>query len=132
MFEVIMLLAFLWAATSQLLPRKPVTTRGSCKGKGRLEKTKKALISLQVKRSGKRPAKIKGRDHSYAHAADQRPHNSPHPVQDWSPRHSSSPTCPVRHHPPIPVMMIPVEFCPALQHHSLKVSDHCPVQVEAT
>ena len=66
MFEIIMLLAFLYAATSQLLPAKTVTTRPPLNKKTR-GASRLSICKLQTRR--KILAKIKSRSHSYADAA---------------------------------------------------------------
>ena len=72
MFEIIMLLAFLYAATSQLLPARTVTTRPPISKKRQSIKGKRSALhrstsSYQATRET--PAKIKSRSHSYANAA---------------------------------------------------------------
>jgi len=67
MFEIIMLLAFLWAATSQLLPRNHggdwLKSRKATHGK------KQQTLQRSTKRSGEPRVNAKSRNCNYAHAA---------------------------------------------------------------
>ena len=69
MFEIIMLFAFLWAATSQLLPGKRVTTRVSCRKTGPDKKDRKRHLHAASQKTEKKPVKAKSRNHNYACAA---------------------------------------------------------------
>ncbi len=68
MFEIIMLLAFLWAATSQLLPRNHagdwLKSRKTTHGKKNQQK-----LQRSTKRSGEPRVNAKSRNCNYAHAA---------------------------------------------------------------
>ena len=63
MFEIIMLFAFLYAATCQLFPERPVTTRSPSNRKSRPGKKKGNSVSLAKLR---KPVK---KSRNYAHAA---------------------------------------------------------------
>jgi len=72
MFEIIMLFAFLYAATCQLLPEKTVTTGAPLPKKSRPDRKEPSSSRPLVQRhqsKRKSPAKEKSRSHSYAHAA---------------------------------------------------------------
>ncbi len=72
MFEIIMLFAFLCAATCQAFPERPVATNPPSHRKKRLGKmTSKALRPPTQKHqtSPTTLAKVKSRNHSYARAA---------------------------------------------------------------
>jgi hypothetical protein len=66
MFEIIMLFAFLYAATCQLFPERAVTTRLPSKRKSRPGKKRNNSMAPSMPR---KPAKAKSRSHHYAHAA---------------------------------------------------------------
>ncbi len=67
MFEMIMLLAFLWAATSQLLPRKQANNR--LEGKEPHDKKNQPSLQRATKKSAEPRVKAKPRNGHYAHAA---------------------------------------------------------------
>jgi hypothetical protein len=72
MFEIIMLFAFLYAATCQLLPAKTVMTRPPQSKKNRSSKEKRVAARLSVRKdqaTQSLSAKRKSRSHSYADAA---------------------------------------------------------------
>ncbi len=72
MFEITMLFAFLFAATCQLLPERPATTRTPLPRKNRFGKEGGDSLRLEVQKGHAAQAlslKIKSRNHSYAHAA---------------------------------------------------------------
>ena len=72
MFEIIMLFAFLYAATCQLFPEEQAPTSSSSNKNCRPGKAKKSSLQrLPQKRRGaqKKPVKVKCRNHNYAHAA---------------------------------------------------------------
>ena len=73
MFEAIMLLAFLYAATCQLFPEKPDATSGSPRGRKSLSgKEKTGLLRLSLLKhqtTQKIPAKAKNRSFNYARVA---------------------------------------------------------------
>ena len=64
MFEIIMLFAFLYAATCQFLPERPETTRTPLHKNSRPHKERGRMLRMD-----QTPAKVKSRSHSYAHAA---------------------------------------------------------------
>jgi hypothetical protein len=66
MFEIIMLFAFLYAATCQLFPERPAATSLPSKKRSQPGKKKSNSVSPSLPR---KPAKAKGRSHHYAHAA---------------------------------------------------------------
>ncbi len=68
MFEIIMLFAFLWAATSQLLPRNH--TGNWLKGrKATHDKKNPHNLKRATKKSGEPRINAKSRNCNYAHAA---------------------------------------------------------------
>lgn len=72
MFEIIMLFAFMYAATCQLLPERPATTKSSSDKRSRPGKGKSYSLHLPTKKhrtTQKTSAKAKRRSHSYAHVA---------------------------------------------------------------
>lgn len=68
MFEIIMLLAFLWAATSQFLPREQ-TNNGLEGRKAAHGKKNQQNLQRPAKRSGEPEVNLKSRNCNYAHAA---------------------------------------------------------------
>ncbi len=66
MFEVIMLFAFLYAATCQLFPERPTRTRAPINKKSLQSSKRRVLLH---KSAQQRSVKTKSRSHSYAHAA---------------------------------------------------------------
>ena len=69
MFEIILLFAFLLAATSQLLPSKQTRNRLTARKKGRYKKKQRELLQPTAKRLEKKMANAKRRNHDYAYAA---------------------------------------------------------------
>jgi len=72
MFEIIMLFAFLYAATCQLLPERTVTTRPPQSKKDQTGKREKSATHFPINKdqaTRRIPPKIKSRSHSYADAA---------------------------------------------------------------
>ena len=69
MFEIIMLFAFLLAATSQLLPSKPARNRLTARKKGRGKKKQRELLQQTAKRLEKNMGNAKRRNRDYAYAA---------------------------------------------------------------
>ena len=69
MFEIIMLFAFLLAATSQLLPCKHAGNRLTTRKTDHGKKKQRELLQQSVKRSGKNPGNAKRRNRDYAYAA---------------------------------------------------------------
>ena len=91
MFEIIMLFAFLYAATCQLFPKEPATRRSSSKKGYRPREAKNSVFNLptqnclpsknrlrsqdhgatqkKLSKTQKKSLKTKGRSHSYADAA---------------------------------------------------------------
>ena len=72
MFEIIMLFAFLYAATCQLLPAKTVATRPPLSKKNHSSKEKSIAARLAIRKyqaTQSPSAKRKSRSHSYADAA---------------------------------------------------------------
>jgi hypothetical protein len=69
MFEIILLFAFLLAATSQLLPSKQARNRLTARKKGRCKKKQRELLQPTAKRLEKKMANAKRRNHDYAYAA---------------------------------------------------------------
>lgn len=66
MFEFIMLFAFLYAASCQLFPKRPVATKTQSGGKKHLVDRTTAGRHREVRQS---PLKRKSRSHEYARAA---------------------------------------------------------------
>jgi hypothetical protein len=69
MFEIIMLLAFLWAASSQLIPHDQAESKASLKKSGRAKRVKSLPLQQPSEKSGKKSIKAKNRSHNYAYAA---------------------------------------------------------------
>ena len=69
MFEIIMLFAFLLAATSQLLPGKHATNSMTARKTDHGKKKQRELLQKAAKRSEKNRGKAKRRDRDYAYAA---------------------------------------------------------------
>ena len=69
MFEIIMLFAFLLAATSQLLPGKHASNRLTAKKTGHGKKDQNESVQKPAKRSGKSLLNAKRRNRNYAVAA---------------------------------------------------------------
>ena len=68
MFEVIMLFAFLYAATCQFLPKRPATTRTPLHKNSRPHKERGRMLRMSAQKD-QTPVKVKSRSHNYAHAA---------------------------------------------------------------
>ncbi len=69
MFEIIMLFAFLLAATSQLLPGKHTSNRLAARKTDHGNKKQRELLQQPAKRSGINLGNAKRRNHNYAYAA---------------------------------------------------------------
>ena len=72
MFEVIMLFAFLYAATCQLFPEEPSATKSPSKKRYKSRESKNDIFRLSSKNhraTQKKSSKTKSRSHSYADAA---------------------------------------------------------------
>ena len=69
MFEIIMLFAFLLAATSQLLPDKHTSNSMTARKTDHGKKKQREILQLSAKRSGTNPGKAKRRNRDYAYAA---------------------------------------------------------------
>jgi hypothetical protein len=69
MFEIIMLIAFLMAGTSQLLPDKQVGDKMTFKKTGHGKKNQPEQLQQRTKRSEKKRGKAKRRNRDYAYAA---------------------------------------------------------------
>jgi hypothetical protein len=66
MFEIIMLFAFLYAATCQLFPERSAKARAPINKKSLPNRKKRILMHRSTKQHS---VKTKSRSHSYAHAA---------------------------------------------------------------
>jgi len=69
MFEIIMLFAFLLAATSQLLPRKHTSNRLAAGKTDQGKKKQREPLQQPAKRLEKNRGNAKRRDHDYVYAA---------------------------------------------------------------
>ena len=69
MFEIIMLFAFLLAATSQLLPGKHASSRLTARKTGQGKKKPRGLLQKAAKRSEQNRGNEKRRHRDYAYAA---------------------------------------------------------------
>ncbi|GEM_PF-5734942 len=78
MFEIIMLFAFMYAATCQLFPEETATTRSSSKEKYQPREAKNRAFNLPLQShlpsqnhgsTQKKISKTRSRNHSYADAA---------------------------------------------------------------
>jgi hypothetical protein len=69
MFEIIMLFAFLLAATSQLLPSKHASNRLTARKTGHGKKKQRDPLQQAAKRSEKNRGNAKRRNRDYAYAA---------------------------------------------------------------
>jgi hypothetical protein len=69
MFEIIMLIAFLMAGTSQLLPDKQVRNNQTVRKTGHVKKKQSKQLQQETKRLQKKRGKAKRRDLDYAYAA---------------------------------------------------------------
>ena len=69
MFEIIMLFAFLLAATSQLFPRKHASNRLTVRKTGQDEKKRREPLHQSAKRSEQNRGNAKRRNRDYAYAA---------------------------------------------------------------
>ena len=73
MFEIIMLFAFLLAATSQLIPRKHASNRVTVRKTGHGKKKRREPLHRSAKRSELNRGKAKRRKRDYAFAAEPVP-----------------------------------------------------------
>ena len=69
MFEIIMLFAFLLAATSQLIPRKHASNRVTARKTARGKKKQRELLQKPAKRSEQNRGNAKRRNRDYVYAA---------------------------------------------------------------
>jgi len=69
MFEIIMLFAFLLAATSQLLPRKHANNRVTTRKTDHSKKNQRGLLQKPAKRSEQNRGNAKRRNRDYVYAA---------------------------------------------------------------
>jgi hypothetical protein len=69
MFEIIMLFAFLLAASSQLLPGKHASNKLTARKTDHSKKNQRGLLQKPAKRSEQNRGNAKRRDRDYAYAA---------------------------------------------------------------